>query len=240
MHLIPILTKCNNSFHYVCCDIHVFNNSHKLLIFLTNYIFHIVTLCEHINNSITAIIQIASEIWTMGNKIDKLPSKEDEEEGSTAEEKYLKQTKPGAGEIDVDDFRITIYPNIGQGSYGQVCKAVLLTTGTTVAAKGIKFTFGTDLDEKIRKMALEEADKMLMVDHLNIAKLLGYSHHLGTAWLFIEFCDLGDLDKYMFANPKLSLKSKLEIMRGIIEAVAYLHDHTLLSYTEISNLQIFS
>ena len=143
-------------------------------------------------------------------KLGTIEKREDRVEGSDKSSDEKKQTekinKPGDGEIDVDEFRITIYPNIGQGSFGQVCKAVHLVTNTTVAAKGIKFTFGTDEDEKLRKMALEEADKMLMVDHPNIAKLLGYSHHLGTAWLFIEFCDLGDLDKYMFANPKLSLK----------------------------------
>ena len=168
----------------------------------------------------------------MDNKTDKLQSKVLENENSTTDEKHVKRTKPEACAIDVDNFRISIYPNIGQGSFGQVCKAVHLATNTTVAAKGIKFTFGTDEDEKLRKMVLEEAYKMLMVDHPNIAKLLGYSHHLGTAWLFIEFCDLGDLDKYMHANfthannPKLSLRPKLRIMQGITEAVAYLHNRT--------------
>ena len=179
----------------------------------------------------------------MGNKTDKLQSKEYEYESSTKDEtnwelrskghKYesstkdethVERTKPGAGEIDVGDFRITIYPNIGQGSYGQVCKAVHLDTNTTVAAKGMKFAFGTDVDEKIRKMAVEEAKKMRMVHHQNIAGCFGFKLHLGTAWLFIEFCDLGDLENYMLANKEISLDLKLSIMQDITEAVAYLHN----------------
>ena len=74
-------------------------------------------------------------------------------------------------------------------------------------------------------MALSESEKMKAVDHQNIVKLFSFCRHEDTFWLFMEFCELGDFDKYMKNNPSLSVQKGLRMMYDITCAVDYLHHH---------------
>ena len=83
--------------------------------------------------------------------------------------------------------------------------------------------FGTDIESsEMEANAIAEAKKMLLVHHKNIVELFGYSSHLGTAWLFMEYCELGDLHKYLHENCKLRLGKRLDIMYQTTQNVAYL------------------
>ena len=130
------------------------------------------------------------------------------------------------GEVDIGDYRITVYPSIGSGAFGTVCEALYIPDRKTVAAKGIKVADQGRWYEERRAMAEEEGDTMKRVSHPNIVKLFEYCLHKDTVWLLIEFCSLGDLDKYLETYPKLPFESKLQIMNETGLAVQHLHSHS--------------
>ena len=75
-------------------------------------------------------------------------------------------------------------------------------------------------------MAEEEGDTMKRVSHPNIVKLFEYCPHKDTVWLFMEFCDLGDLEKYLEMYPELPFQKRLRIMNETGLAVQHLHSHS--------------
>ena len=133
---------------------------------------------------------------------------------------------PGQGEVDIADYRITVYPSIGSGAFGTVCEALYKPSKMKVAAKGIKVgNQGRWYEDRI-VMAQEEGETMKRVSHPNIVKLYEYCLYKDTVWLLIEFCSLGDLDKYLETNPELSFKNRIQIMREAGAAIYHLHNHS--------------
>ena len=75
-------------------------------------------------------------------------------------------------------------------------------------------------------MAQEEGDTMKRVSHKNIVTLYDYCQHKDTVWLLMEFCSLGDLDKYLETYPELPFENRVRIMREAASAIHHLHNHS--------------
>ena len=134
----------------------------------------------------------------------------------------LMNTTPSGGEVDIGLYRITVYPTIGGGAFGHVCKAVHKDTLERVAAKGIRYSWDDENDDMCN-VALAEAENMKRIRHENIVPLIDYESHEGTVWIFMELCEEGDLDRYMRRNAEMTFARKCNIMVQIASAVNYLH-----------------
>ena len=159
----------------------------------------------------------------MGNKLRRPKDKSSRRRKDNGEQ----QEKQEAGNflLELNGYVITVYPTIGEGSFGRVCKATNKTTGESVAAKGIRFIEHQDENEDMKRMAMEEAERMKAIQHSNIVPLYDYGFHDGTAWLFMQFCELGDLEYYLKRKPDLPLLNKCEFIQQISDAISYLHNH---------------
>ena len=128
------------------------------------------------------------------------------------------------GDIDVGDFTITLHPPLGHGAFGQVCRAQKRKSKQIAAAKGMTFITDGETNTELESMARSERENMLCASgHRNIVQLLDYQVLDGTVWLFMEFCDLGDLSQYLHRNSSLDLDSKLRIKCEITNGLEHLH-----------------
>ena len=129
------------------------------------------------------------------------------------------------GQVDIDKYRVTVYPNIGSGTFGQVCEGIDKVARNAIAAKGIKIASSGQEYREMEKLAIAEGEKMRAIDYIHIVKFLSYCKHEDTIWLFMEFCDLGDFDQYMKLNPTLPIPKRIQMLYQITCAVDYLHHH---------------
>ena len=134
----------------------------------------------------------------------------------------------GPGEIDVGGYRINVEDVLGRGSFGSVCQAHVIDTGLPIAAKGILIADRFNQYDQMRSMAMDEGEKMKTCSHQNIVKLYDYYEHGNKVWLFMEFCDLGDLNNYLAQNEHIGFPEKFQIMNETTMAFSYLHRHDIV------------
>ena len=124
-------------------------------------------------------------------------------------------------------YYVDLMEELGRGAYGTVFKATRTRDGqnTIVAAKKV-------FDDQNQKKLSSEVINFLKVptDHDNIIKLydVKYAHH--SMWIFTEYCEEGDLNKY-FRNhitELMNTPAKLDIIRQIANGLGYLHDHDIV------------
>ena len=135
-----------------------------------------------------------------------------------------RQSAAGAKEADVGDYRITLLPPIGHGSFGQVCQAINMRTKQAAAAKQLHYSI---LGDEISVMAISEITNMLVVQQRNIVRFYNYEKDGSIFWLFMEYCNLGNLKMYLDNNASLPFHRRCEIMYQISCAILYLHQHRL-------------
>ena len=120
----------------------------------------------------------------------------------------------GAYTINADKF-------IGKGACGLVFTATD-AKGKKVAAKRIE---GED-NHEIQKIA-KDLDKLVKLDHPNIVKIFDIHQVDSTIWMFMEFCEFGDLNTF-FHKHELTQSQKLELMKQIAQGVEYLHANNII------------
>ena len=130
------------------------------------------------------------------------------------------------GEVDIGIYRVTLTEDLGSGTFGSVYKAINRKTKEMVAVKKIRYTFGNEINNKMKDMAVAEAESMKMVSHPHIVSLLDYHTGHGSAWLFMPFCDLGDMNMYLKNNPSMTLEKRCTIMYQVTSGVYHLHMHS--------------
>ena len=126
----------------------------------------------------------------------------------------------------VADYSINRRNCLGRGAYGTVYRAKDYN-GTEVAAK--KFN-------KDSRGALEQLQncEYIQLNHKNIVKILGVckdGKHL--LWMFLEYCNGGDLNSYARAHFQKFSGSKLMIMRQIAEGINFLHDDLRIAHRDM-------
>lgn len=115
---------------------------------------------------------------------------------------------------------------LGSGSCGKTYKAVHSLLGRTVALKVIHESLAYDLEVKQR--FLNEARAIAALKHPHIAQLVDCDEADGALFYAMEFCDGGDLEKFVSARGALSDETVLQLARQAAKALAYVHDEGYL------------
>ena len=59
--------------------------------------------------------------------------------------------------------------------------------------------------------------------HANVVRVIDCIIEPDTCWIFMEFCNFGDLSVYLENNKPIDLMSKVKIMHQSASAVAFMH-----------------
>ena len=121
--------------------------------------------------------------------------------------------------INIKSYSIKTSNILGQGAFGIVFKGKDVKKNQ-IAAKRI--------DSKHHpKVLTHDYDRLLQLDHQNIVKILSVEKESGLIWLFMEFCEFGDLNEFFTTRAVLNKTSEM-IMKQIMSGIVYLHDRDII------------
>lgn len=129
-----------------------------------------------------------------------------------------------AGAPEVPGYEII--SRLGAGSSGEVWLANEQRTGRIVALKILHWRGGGYASAELLRREIRMLSELV---HPNIVQLYGTvstaddRHGLVTEWI-----DGWPLDEWLRAHPDSSLEQQLELFRGIVRGVAFLHDHGVI------------
>ena len=124
----------------------------------------------------------------------------------------------------IGDYKVTISPKIGSGSYGQVYRAEHETTKELRAVKQIDLMQNMKQNDKLLQRAQKELNIIRRLqDHENIVKLFDVISLPSSVWIFMEFCSHNNLTYYIQENVEMDLLSRLEIFRQCASALFFMH-----------------
>ena len=124
-----------------------------------------------------------------------------------------------AVQYSIAGYTVYLRDHLGRGGYGTVYKAKD-GKGTVVAAKEID----KDPTSRGALKELENSIKQKQLNHKNIVKILDIYSDDKEMWMFLEFCNGGDLNTYARAHFQEFNRRKLIIMTEIAEGLQFLHD----------------
>ena len=126
---------------------------------------------------------------------------------------------------NVGMYSVTFDPPLGSGTFGMVHKAVHKTTKQVVAAKRIIIGDSHTIIKGMQDMAQREIQIMKeLTSHPNIVEVYESTIKKNVCWLFMEFCDLGNLNGYMRSKKEeLPIRDLLEMMRQCSSALVFMH-----------------
>ena len=129
--------------------------------------------------------------------------------------------KSNSDKLKIKSYSVSLRPEyiLGKGGYGVVHEAKD-KHANKVAAKQIDGS----AHEKILK---QDWTKLLKLDHENIVKIFDVHEKEKKLWMFMEFCALGDLDKY-FIKDTITVTKGLGVMVQIAKAITYLHSENVI------------
>ncbi|CEL97997.1 unnamed protein product [Vitrella brassicaformis CCMP3155] len=113
--------------------------------------------------------------------------------------------------------------NIGQGTYGSVCKAVNKSTGAVRAIKTISKSQVKNIERFRTEIAI-----MKQLDHPNIVKLYETFEDAKNIYLVLELCTGGELFDRIIEAGFFTEKQASTIMRQILAALFYLHSQKIM------------
>jgi serine/threonine protein kinase len=107
---------------------------------------------------------------------------------------------------------------LGHGSFSIIYKGYRISDKTQVAVKKIcKIISQEYLDNEISIMK--------KINHPNIAKLYDVVYHNNKVYIMMEYCNGGDLSKYISKNKK---GNDHKFFHEIIEGIKYLHSNNII------------
>ena len=120
--------------------------------------------------------------------------------------------------LKIKSYTVSLRPDniLGKGGYGHVYVATDKDMNK-VAAKKID----GDKHEAILK---QDWTKLLKLKHENLVKIFDVreKEKEKKLWMFMEFCALGDMDKFCSKNT-INVANGLNVMIQIARAISYLH-----------------
>ncbi len=122
----------------------------------------------------------------------------------------------------IDRYEIHWRRRLGSGSIGVVYMATNLENHLPIAAKEID----SSKSERSAIRELENAMKQQNIDHENVIKIL-HIHNKEEIWMFLEFCNEGDLNKYSKTHYVDLQRQKLDIMTQMARGLNFLHKHKI-------------
>ncbi len=108
--------------------------------------------------------------------------------------------------------------HLGKGGFGVVHLGKDLK-GMEIAAKCVKRV-------KLRRVQVD-LEKLLSLGHANIVKMFNIHHDNEDVWVFMEYCEYGDLNSY-FGTHVLSLIDFINVMIDSATGVQYLHSNNVI------------
>jgi serine/threonine protein kinase len=121
-------------------------------------------------------------------------------------------------------YKRAIVENIGEGTYGEVFKAVCATSGCWVALKRIKLD---DEDEGVPSTTIREVAVLKRLQHDHVVRLLDLFCGDRQLHLVFEFVDQ-DLKKYMKKYNPLSAGAIKQLARQMVLGTEYCHSQGVL------------
>ena len=120
----------------------------------------------------------------------------------------------------VDKYTVSYSRPIGRGAFGIVYKGINNDTGEIIAAKQLII----DGNEDMLKMAKQEMEFVRSLqNHKHIVKLYGHYFTSDLGWIFLEFCNLGNLNVYLKNYPNLDIERKVQNIQQLASAVEFMH-----------------
>jgi calcium/calmodulin-dependent protein kinase I len=126
----------------------------------------------------------------------------------------------GAEDGNIKD-KYTLGAELGRGGFSIVYKAVRKTDEEPVAVKIVQKTL---IREDI-KLLKREIEIMKTVDHPNILKLIEIYEDNENVYIVMELVDGNELFDRIVDRGYYSEKSTIHIVKQILEAIRYLHEH---------------
>ena len=125
----------------------------------------------------------------------------------------------GAGNID-EKYTVTYTDTnfLGRGTYGDVYRGVRTDTGESVAVKRIVLQH----DELQDKYLQRELMALSRINHPNVVKLFDVKRSASFLYLYMEYCEEGDLEKYLRTHA-LPPHIMLRFIQQSAEAVLFMH-----------------
>ncbi|CAG9828893.1 unnamed protein product [Diabrotica balteata] len=111
---------------------------------------------------------------------------------------------------------------IGKGAYSKVCVATRCGTNQKSACKIINKN--NPVEEFINKFVARELAIIRMVKHRNIVKVYKIVEAPSKIYVFMEFCELGDILEYIKENGPFTEQKTKVLFKQILDAVHYLHN----------------
>ncbi|KWX12264.1 Kinase/ CMGC CDK [Giardia duodenalis assemblage B] len=127
---------------------------------------------------------------------------------------------PSATSID----RYRRITKLGEGTYGEVYKAIDTVTNETVAIKRIRLEHE---EEGVPGTAIREVSLLKELQHRNIIELKSVIHHNHRLHLIFEYAE-NDLKKYMDKNPDVSMRVIKSFLYQLINGVNFCHSRRCL------------
>lgn len=112
--------------------------------------------------------------------------------------------------------------NIGKGHFSSVYMASDRNTGDKFAVKVIKKD-KNDM-EKSKKFIRREVKVLSVTDHPNLVKAVDFFSSGGKPHIVMEFVSGGSMRDLIRKKKRLSEEDARPVLRGILEALAYLHE----------------
>ena len=85
-----------------------------------------------------------------------------------------------------------------------------------------------NLDAKTVKDLDVNVEKLVKLQHENIVNMFDkHADETNRFWIFMEFCDLGDLNKFCRTRD-LTIQEKLDVMMQLAMGLEYLHANRVI------------
>ena len=115
-------------------------------------------------------------------------------------------------------YEIDLTDKLGQGTFGVVYRGKHIKNKDVVAVKQCEIK-----TDEYGFMAMKEIKNFQQLEgHPSIVTLLDFHYNKSSFWMVMEFCDAGDLVKYM-KETDLKLTEKINIMYQCASALAFMH-----------------
>ena len=121
--------------------------------------------------------------------------------------------------LKIKTYSVKTTKVLGQGAFGIVFKGTDMKKNP-IAAKRIDGT-------QHSKVLTHNYETILQLDHRNILKILDIEKQESIIWMFMEFCEMGDLNKY-YRMRDVTTDQSINIMKEIVCGIVYLHSKNII------------